>query len=194
MTEVPATATTAQPRGRGAATYRRAALAAAVAAVALAGTVLGAERLAVAQDMPRPAPELVGVGLEGEPLDLGELRGSVVLVPAWASWCSPCRDEVPVLHRALEGLGPSGLRVLGINVHDRPGNARAFAGPDGSPSYPSVLDEAGRHAATWGLRGVPETFLVDRDGQIVAHHLGAVTDDWVRHTVAPLVERSEVSG
>lgn len=171
-------------------TRTRAAVALALVLAVGGGTAAAVEltgRLPSATALPRPAPELAGPGLHGEALDLDELRGSVVVVPAWASWCAPCEEEVPVLEQALDRLGPDGLVVLGMNVHDRPRSARAFTGPDGPPGYPSVLDEDGRFAVEWGLRGVPETFVVDRDGDVVAHHLGAVTAEWVESTVAPVV-------
>ena len=139
-------------------------------------------------DLPRPAPPLAGSDLGGQRHDLRDLRGSVVLVTAWASWCDPCRDEVPVLDEAVHRYGGDGLEVLGLNVQDRPEHARAFVEAE-QPRFSSVVDHDGTRAVEWGLRGLPETFLVDRDGLVVAHRFGAVTREWVEDVVRPVVEQ-----
>lgn len=134
----------------------------------------------------RPAPPLSGRDLEGRHHDLRELRGSVVLVTAWASWCEPCREEVPVLSAALARYGDDGLEVLGMNVQDRRAKALAFVAAE-RPGFASVVDHEGNAAVDWGLRGVPETFVVDRDGRLVAHRFGAVTQEWVADVVVPVL-------
>ncbi|GAA4431265.1 hypothetical protein GCM10023169_35620 [Georgenia halophila] len=135
-----------------------------------------------------PAPELAGPGLAGGRHDLADLRGSVVIVNVWASWCAPCRKEVPVLERASEELGPEGLEVLGLNARDLPDAASTFV-EDLGVSYPSIVDPEGTKAVEWGVVGMPETFLVDREGNIVDRHFGEVTQEWVQEVVVPEVRR-----
>ncbi|MFD2795803.1 cytochrome c-type biogenesis CcmF C-terminal domain-containing protein [Promicromonospora vindobonensis] len=150
--------------------------------------VLGLAGCAQAEDEPSPAPPLAGEGLDGQEYDVAELRGSVVLVTAWASWCAPCRDEIPVLVDAQERLADSGLEILGINVRDLPGPARRFAAEHELP-FPSIVDQQGTLSVAWGLRGVPVTYLVDREGRLVEQHPGPVTAEWIDTVV-----ESEVRG
>jgi cytochrome c-type biogenesis protein CcmF len=138
------------------------------------------------EDEPSPAPPLAGEGLDGREYDVAELRGSVVLVTAWASWCAPCRDEMPVLADAQEELGDAGLEVLGINVRDLPEPARQFAA-EHELSFPSIVDQQGTMSVAWGLRGVPVTYLVDREGRLVERHPGPVTTTWIDTVVEPEV-------
>jgi cytochrome c biogenesis protein CcmG/thiol:disulfide interchange protein DsbE len=136
----------------------------------------------------RPAPPLAGPTLDGGSVDLADLRGSVVLVNVWASWCRPCREEMPLLADAARRWGPQGLRVVGIDVNDDPVAARAFLDDVGGVPFPSVADPDGRLAVEWGTTGVPETFVVDRDGTVVAKRFGAVTVAWLAEEVAPRLE------
>ncbi|MGI5187223.1 cytochrome c-type biogenesis CcmF C-terminal domain-containing protein [Promicromonospora sp. CA-289599] len=148
--------------------------------------VVGLAGCAPAEDEPAPAPALAGEGLDGHEYDVAELRGSVVLVTAWASWCAPCRDEMPVLVDAQEELADAGLEVLGINVRDLPGPARRFA-TEHELSFPSIVDQQGTMSVAWGLRGVPVTYLVDREGRLVEQHPGPVTAEWIDTVVEPEV-------
>lgn len=135
---------------------------------------------------PRPAPALSGVDLEGTHRDVAELEGSVVVVSVWASWCGPCRDEIPVLARAQERLGPAGLVVLGLNFRDNPDAAGQFLA-EVRPPFPSVADPKGTIAVGWGVSSLPQSFLLDRHGQVVAQRSGPVTDAWVDDVVVPEV-------
>lgn len=131
---------------------------------------------------PLPAPPLAGEDLQGRPQDLAALHGSVVIVPVWASWCGPCRDEVPLLQEALSRWGGDDLAVLGINMRDRDESARTFLAEHGG-DYPSVADRRGTVAVGWGVTTLPVTFLVDRDGQVVARHHGVITPEWLDDVV-----------
>ena len=159
-------------------------------AFVVASLVLTAGCEAEADAGPRPAPGLSGQDLEGDHHDLADLAGDVVIVNAWASWCGPCREEMPVLARAQDSLGDAGLQVLGLNVRDRP-EAAAQLIEDTEAGFPSIVDPDGRHAVTWGVRGMPQTFLVDRSGDIVDLTFGAVDDEWIESTVAPLVHEED---
>jgi cytochrome c biogenesis protein CcmG/thiol:disulfide interchange protein DsbE len=138
----------------------------------------------------RPAPPLAGRTLQDGHADLADLRGSVVLVNVWASWCGPCRDELPLLTEAQGQLGGRGLQVLGLNMNDGPVAARALLTQTGATSLTSVQDPDGTIAIDWGVRGVPETFLVDRGGVIRSRHFGPLTEQWLRDVVVPYLGRA----
>lgn len=135
----------------------------------------------------QPAPPLRGATLEGGTFDLADHRGHVVVVNVWASWCVPCRREHPLLERAAEQLGPAGVRFVGINTQDTVADARAFLEEMGGGAYPNVLDPDGRWAVEWGIFGVPETFVIDRDGRLRAKRIGELTAGWLPQAVEPLL-------
>lgn len=135
-----------------------------------------------------PAPALAGTTLDGDRLDLAELRGSVVVVNVWASWCGPCRDELPVLVAAAERWSEDGLHVVGIDTRDRDSAARELLRAAGAEGMPSVTDPDGRLALSWGALGVPETFVVGRDGVVQARLVGPVSEGWLEGHVLPLLE------
>ncbi|CAN5128300.1 DsbE family thiol:disulfide interchange protein [soil metagenome] len=136
-----------------------------------------------------PAPPLAGPTLGGGRFDLAEHRGEVVLVNVWASWCVPCRREYPLLAEADRELSPLGLRIVGIDTQDTVADATAFLDGLGGENFPSVVDPSGRLAVEWGTFGVPETFVVDRDGQLVAKRVGELSPGWIVDHVVPLLGR-----
>lgn len=136
----------------------------------------------------RAAPELTGPTLAGDTFDLADWRGQVVLVNVWASWCLPCRQEQPLLVSAYRELSPRGLQMVGINVRDDPEQARAFLTEFGQAPWPSVLDPDGRRAVDWGTFALPETYLLDRSGTIVAKAVGEVDQAWISANVPPLLD------
>jgi len=135
----------------------------------------------------RPAPPLSGRTLSGQQADLRDLSGSVVLVTVWASWCPPCRQELPVLRSTGQRLGPHGLALLGVLTRDVPSSGRQLLADVGMTSFRTIQDPDGSKAVTWGATGVPETFLIDRRGRLRARCLGAVTPQWVHRYVDPVV-------
>jgi cytochrome c biogenesis protein CcmG/thiol:disulfide interchange protein DsbE len=130
----------------------------------------------------RPAPQtalpaLEGLARNGAPvpgLDPAVFKGKVSIVNVWASWCVPCHDEAPLL-TAL--ASDTRLQIVGINYKDSPDNARRFLGRYGNPFTAVGVDGNGRGAIEWGVYGVPETFVVGRDGTIVYKMVGPVTPD-----------------
>ncbi len=108
-------------------------------------------------------------------LSLASLKGKAVVMNFWASWCGPCRDEVPVLERAWVKYRSRGLVVLGIDQQDLTSDARAFARKY-HITYPIVRDGPGHVVAQYGLTGVPETFFVNRRGQLVGHVAAAISE------------------
>lgn len=136
-------------------------------------TVVPAERR-------RPAPVLRGRGLDGAPLDLSDLRGSVVVLNVWGSWCAPCKKEQPDLQRAADALAPRGVRFLGINVRDRsPGNALAHVRRY-RVTYPSFFDARMTLVARFRdlpPTAIPSTLVIDSEGRVAARMLGATSYD-----------------
>ena len=128
----------------------------------------------------RPAPQtnlppVAGLERDGAAvpgLDPASFKGAVTVVNVWASWCVPCHDEAPLLLQLAED---SRFRVVGINYKDQPDNARRFLGRYGNPFAAAGADESGRAAIEWGVYGVPETFVVGRDGTIRYKLVGPVT-------------------
>jgi cytochrome c biogenesis protein CcmG/thiol:disulfide interchange protein DsbE len=100
------------------------------------------------------------------------LRGKVSVVNVWASWCVPCHDEAPLLH-ALSS--DKRFQIVGINYKDETENARRFLGRYGNPFTAVGVDANGRAAIEWGVYGVPETFVVGRDGTISYKLIGPIT-------------------
>lgn len=135
----------------------------------------------------QPAPPLAGPTVQGGRADLADFRGSVVLVNVWASWCGPCRQELPLLTEAQRRLGPRGLRVVGLLMKDGEVPARNLLRELGAMEITSIEDPEGVQAIGWGIRGIPETFLVDRDGRVRQLWIGPLNADWLDHTVEPML-------
>ena len=147
----------------------------------------------------RPAPATVlppvaGLVRDGVPvpgLAAQDFAGRVTLLNVWASWCVPCHDEAPLLLKLAEDKR---IRVAGINYKDQPDNARRFLGRYGNPFAASGADPTGRAAIEWGVYGVPETFVVGRDGRIAFKLVGPITDDNVDKVLKPALEKALAGG
>jgi cytochrome c biogenesis protein CcmG, thiol:disulfide interchange protein DsbE len=121
-----------------------------------------------------PLQGLVSNGAQIPGLDPATFKGKVSVVNVWASWCVPCHDEAPLL---TELAKDDRLQLVGVNYKDAPDNARRFLGRYGNPSGIVGVDGNGRAAIEWGVYGVPETFVVGREGTIVYKLVGPVTPD-----------------
>jgi len=144
----------------------------------------------------RPAPEtnLAPVpGLltrDGKPLPgvaAADFKGAVTLVNVWASWCVPCHDEAPLLNALSED---SRIRLVGINYKDQPATARRFLGRHGNPFAAAGSDQNGRASMEWGVYGVPETFIVGRDGRIAYKLVGPITEANLAAVIRPEIEKA----
>ena len=145
------------------------------------------------RDIPSPligkmVPEFSLPPVKGGTLGLAsaDLRGEVSVVNVFASWCVACREEHPI----LMGIKKKGIVPLhGLNYKDKPDDARAWLDEMGDPYTRIGADIAGRVAIDWGVYGVPETFVIDRDGRIAYKHIGAVTPEVLRDKLIPLIRK-----
>jgi thiol-disulfide isomerase/thioredoxin len=132
--------------------------------------------------------------MQGRPVSLSSLRGQVVLVNIWATWCGPCRDEMPSMERLHRELGPRGLKIVAVSVDKAPTGSeelQAFARELGL-TFTLWHDASGRIQQTYRTTGVPESFLVGRDGVIVRKVIGAT--EWDHPAQADLVRRLLAEG
>lgn len=141
----------------------------------------------VTQVQDRPAPPLTGTTLAGHGFDLAALRGRVVVVNVWASWCGACRDELPLLVMAGRRWFGQGLSVAGIDIRDNPESARRTLAEVGARELPTIADPHGTLAVQWGATGVPETFVVDRAGRVRVRAQGAIDLAWLERQIPPLL-------
>jgi cytochrome c biogenesis protein CcmG/thiol:disulfide interchange protein DsbE len=123
-----------------------------------------------------PAPDMAlpKLGGGGE-LSLADLRGKPVVLNFWASWCDPCKDEAPALERAQKRLAKAGGTVLGVTVEDATTDSQAFV-REHKLTFPSVRDVDAKLGKAYGRTGVPETFVIDRQGRVVAISRGQIDD------------------
>jgi cytochrome c biogenesis protein CcmG/thiol:disulfide interchange protein DsbE len=138
-------------------------------------------------------PPLAGLERDGNPvpgLDGADFKDGVTVVNVWASWCVPCRDEAPLL---VALAADRRIRVVGINYKDQPDNARRFLGRFGNPFVANGVDGNGRAAIEWGVYGVPETFVVGRDGRIAYKLIGPITPDNLAQSLKPAIEKALVA-
>lgn len=118
-----------------------------------------------------PAPDFTLKTLNGPNLRLGEQRGRVVLVNFWATWCGPCKQEMPHLNRLYEKYRASGFVLLGVNVDEDPRTAAATAQKFGL-SFPVLFDGDKKVSKLYDLQSMPATVLIDRDGKVRFLHRG----------------------
>ena len=143
----------------------------------------------------RPAPQITlpqldGLVSNGAPmpgLDPAVFRGKVSVVNVWASWCVPCHDEAPLL---VELAKDRRLQLVGINYKDAPDNARRFLGRYGNPFSVVGVDPNGRAGIEWGVYGVPETFIVGREGTILYKLVGPVTPDNINGVLRAEIDKA----
>jgi cytochrome c biogenesis protein CcmG/thiol:disulfide interchange protein DsbE len=136
----------------------------------------------------KPVPDFALPPVQGRTLGLAsaDLEGEVSLVNVFASWCTACREEHPLFMRLrAEGVVP----LHGLNYRDQPEDTAHWLDILGDPYTRTGADRNGRVAIDWGVYGVPETFVIRPDGRIAYKHIGAVTEQALRETILPLVER-----
>jgi thiol-disulfide isomerase/thioredoxin len=139
------------------------------------GDADGADSFDVARVAPAPAPDFELAGLDGKTLRLAELRGRVVFLNFWATWCPPCREEMPAMQALAGELEKQGLVVLAVNYEESAETAEAYARETGL-TLPVLLDGNGAVARRYRVAGLPASFFVDRRGALVGSVLGI--RDW----------------
>jgi len=118
------------------------------------------------------APDFSLPQLTGERLELSAYRGKVVLLDFWATWCDPCREEIPRFVDLQNEYGSQGLQIIGVSMDDEPGPVRDFS-QRFKMNYPVVIGNARIGEVYGGVLGLPIAFLIGRDGRIYAKHIGA---------------------
>lgn len=134
------------------------------------------------------APDFALTTFDGETLRLSDLRGQVVVINIWASWCIPCRDEAPVLERLWREYRDRGVVFLGVAYADTDTEARAFIAEFGL-TYPNGPDVGTRIYAQYRARGVPETYFVDAAGQLRSVYLGPIPEAELRRRIEAILPR-----
>ena len=166
-------------------------VAAALVPLVLLGALVAVRLVA----MPGVTPTAVGslapgfevTDLDGNRISLAELRGRPVVVNFWASWCTPCLEEFPLLRAALERHDDDGLAIIGIVYQDRSSAARAFMEREGA-TWPAAMDPGEQVARAYTIVGPPETYFIGRDGRIAARHIGQISAASLDEKVAEIVD------
>jgi len=137
-------------------------------------------------DKPAPAFTLHELHAPGKSLSAADLKGQVWLLNVWASWCVSCREEHPLLVE----LGKANVvPIYGLNYKDKPDAAMAWLGEMGNPYKASIVDGDGRVGIDYGVYGVPETFVIDREGIVRYKQIGPVTPQALKEKILPLVRK-----
>lgn len=135
-------------------------------------------------DQPVPAFDLPPLSPAKPGVAAADLTGKVQLVNFWASWCAPCREEHPILLRLAE----QGVIIRGIDYKDRPNDALGLLAREGDPYAAIGKDEAGRTAIDFGVYGVPETYVIDRQGRIRYRQVGPISPQDLQNRILPLIQ------
>jgi len=137
-------------------------------------------------DKPAPQFKLAELHQPGKQLATDDLKGQVWLLNVWASWCVSCREEHPLLVE----LGKAKIvPIIGLNYKDEPKAGMGWLTQNGDPYSTSVIDRDGRVGIDWGVYGVPETFVVDKQGVIRYKQIGPITVQALEQTILPLVRK-----
>lgn len=134
----------------------------------------GETAVAVAPAMDHPAPDFTLTNLDGESLDTADLRGKNVLVNFWATWCGPCRQEMPMFEAAAAQYAGD-LVVLAVNIGEEPWRVKQFM-HDLGLSFTVLMDEANQVQNLYRVRAYPTTYLIDTQGTVRAQHVGLLSE------------------
>lgn len=140
---------------------------------------------------PLPAFSLPTIADGARIVDNEHLRGRVYLLNVWASWCVTCRQEHPLLNAMAR---EKRVAIIGLNYKDKPDDARAWLSALGNPYELSLADRDGRLGINLGVYGVPETFVIDREGIIRYKHVGAITPRVLEQELLPVIEKLDAAG
>ena len=160
--------------------------------VAHLGTNSSIDAAVARGDYPTPPSARLQLPILGAPgsRTLAEFRGKVVVVNVFASWCPPCLAEAPILEREQQQIAKDNATILGVTYQDNSSDSEAFVRQH-HITYPVVRDVSGSLARAFGITGVPETFVINRQGKIVALNRSQLDGAWLQKTLPPvLAERS----
>ena len=127
--------------------------------------------------------------LNGRNIKLSDYRGQVVLLDFWATWCGPCRTEIPQFVKMQEKYGPQGFQIIGISMDDQEKPVREFH-REFKMNYPVVMGNAKLAESFGGILGLPVAFLISRDGRIYRKHIGETATPVLEKDVTALLETS----
>ena len=144
------------------------------------------ENVAEVRQDREPAPNFALQLPDGSVLAVEDLRGKVVLVDFWASWCQPCRDEAPALAQVYREYRERDVEFVGVNLWDNPGDAELFLEQQGH-EYPNGIDADGKIAISYGVRGIPEKFFINRNGEIARKFTGPMNPALLRQALDALL-------
>ena len=155
------------------------------ALLGVAGVIGAAEEHPLVVWSGGPTPPLALKDLDGRPHEVADYRGKVVLVNFWATWCQPCREELPSLEQLRVALRGRPFEVLAVNVNEGQSRVSRFLA-EVPLRFPVLLDRNGDAQRAWRVRGLPATFLLDPDGLIRYWYLGEL--DWARAEIVVTIE------
>ncbi len=138
----------------------------------------------------KPVPTLQAEAIGGGKIDFSALRGRVVLVDFWATWCGPCRLQLPILEKLHREFAASGVRVIGVTVGEEPGAVAAFLKKAGITFANAALDEENAFVQRFAVNSFPTTILIDPDGVVVSYDVGQQSEDDLRARIARLLKQS----
>lgn len=125
-----------------------------------------------AKELSGVAPDFSLKNLAGETVKLSDYKGQVVMINFWASWCGPCRQEMPLLDDMSEEMSKAGFVLLGVNLDEDVNDARGFLADIGEMSFPILLDPTAKVADLYGNQAMPSSYFVDREGNLAFLHQG----------------------
>jgi peroxiredoxin len=138
---------------------------------ALAALVVALPALAISSSA--PAPDFTLASRAGKPVSLAQFKGQVVMINFWATWCGPCRQEMPHLEAIHKKYSKMGFTMLGVNVEPDPKAASAWLAKQGTPvSFPILFDTDSKVSKLYSVAGMPSTVIVDRKGKVRVLHKG----------------------
>ncbi len=152
----------------------------------LALLVYGLTTTHASLDVGSPAPEISLTAFDGSSINLAGQRGKIVVINFFASWCAPCQQEAAGVQQVWRDYQQQGVQFYGIAYKDAASAAQAFLDEFGV-TYPSAIDPGSRIARAYGITGVPETFVIDRQGLLIRHFPGAVTREQLNQELEKLV-------
>jgi cytochrome c biogenesis protein CcmG/thiol:disulfide interchange protein DsbE len=135
-----------------------------------------------------PAPDFTLKDLDGRDVRLTDFRGQVVMVNFWATWCPPCRAEIPDFIELQSQLGPKGLQIIGISLDDEGAAKVAPFASQNRINYTMLVNGNGAANAYGGIGGIPTTFLLDRQGRVVERRAGVAPREHWQHAIASLLK------